>query len=177
MTKASNPDVLLIEDSLEDAELTIYALRGTCTHITVETFARSDDAWAYLTRTGAYTERTAHTPQLIVLDLDMPGADARQTLRRLKGHDALREIPLIVLTEKRDSSVIKECYSLGANSVLCKASQLKDYFEQMQQLAKYWLQVNAAADLEVEDESDLQGHMRTGVQPFNDQPFNELRSN
>lgn len=171
MARIANPDVVLIEDSLEEAELTIYALRGTCTHVTVDTFARSDDAWSYLTRTGEFADRDAHTPQLIVLDLDSSGADARQTLQRLKGHDELREIPLIVLTDKRDSSVIKECYGLGANSVLCKASQLKDYFEQMQQLAKYWLQVNAAAQSDSELEKDVSASI-----PASSKQFSELRS-
>jgi CheY-like chemotaxis protein len=172
MTKVAKPDVLLIEDSLEEAELTIYALRGTCTHVTVDTFARSEDAVSYLTRTGAYADRAAHTPQLIVLDLDMPGADARQALQRLKGDEELRGIPLIVLTAKRDSDVIKECYRLGANSVLCKASQLKDYFEQMQQLAKYWLQVNVAADSELDSDDDIAAPIRAASKSFN-----ELRSN
>ena len=172
MTKVAKPDVLLIEDSLEEAELTIYALRGTCTHVTVDTFARSDDALSYLTRTGAYADRDPHMPQLIVLDLDMPGADARQTLQRLKGQDELREIPLIVLTGKRDSGVIKECYRLGANSVLCKARQLKDYFEQMQQLAKYWLQVNAAADSDVDSDANMTAQIHPAAKSFN-----ELRSN
>lgn len=171
MTRAANPDVLLIEDSLEDAELTIYALRGTCTHVNVDTFSHSEDALSFLTCTGPYSEREAHTPQLIVLDFDMPGVDARAALRRFKDHEELKAIPLIVLTGQRDANVIKECYALGANSVLCKASQLKDYFEQMQQLAKYWLQVNAAAFDESAPHDEVPAFRRPSA------PLRELRSN
>jgi two-component system response regulator len=172
MAKLANADVLLIDDSLEDAELTIYALRGTCTHVTVETFARTDDALSYLTCTGPYSERHAHTPQLIVMNLDLPNADAAQALRRFKTHEELRAIPLIVLTTRREPSLIKECYELGANSVLCKASQLKDYFEQMQQLAKYWLQVNEAVETELDSDEDLPGGLSSRAMRFD-----ELRHN
>jgi two-component system, response regulator len=168
MGKVGCADVLLIEDSLEDAELTIYALRGTCTHVTVDTFERSDEALSYLTDTGPHAGRL---PQLIVLDFDMPGVDAHDALRRFKSHPETKSIPLIVLTTSRDPSLIRECYAGGANSVLCKARQLKDYFAQMQQLAKYWLQVNAGAAAEADTATEL----ATSISPRSN-AFNELHN-
>jgi CheY-like chemotaxis protein len=142
MGNVATADVLVIEDSLEDAELTIYALRGTCTHITVDTVTRGEDALCYLLRSGSYAQRDARSPQLVLLDLEMPGIDAAQALHRLRSDDDTATIPVVVLTTQNDPRVINACYRHGANSVVCKASSLKDYFSQIQQLAKYWLQVN-----------------------------------
>jgi CheY-like chemotaxis protein len=173
MATVSTADVLLIEDSLEEAELTIYALRGTCTHITVDTFTRADDSMCYLLRTGPFAQRDAKMPQLILLDFDAPGIDAKQMLRRLKSDDVLKTIPVVVLTGQHEARLTKECYALGANSVLCKARQLREYFDQMQQLAKYWLLVNAAAGDDADELQPPSQSSRTG----HSVGFTELRNN
>ncbi len=171
MAKVASADVLLIEDSLEDAELTIYALRGTCTHITVDTFTSGEAALAHLTRAGSGVGGETGKPQLILLDYDVPGVDAKESLRTFKAHEALKSIPVVVLTSQHDPNIIKQCYELGANSVLCKAEQLRDYFLQIQQLAKYWLLVNAAATAELDESEALDG-----IPPTRWSRFNELRN-
>lgn len=149
----ANAEVLLIEDSLEDAELALYALRGTCTHITVDTVMNAAEAESCLTRSYARAEQ--RLPQLVVLDLEMPGLDAYDALRQFKSQEETSAVPVVVLTARSDPRVIGTCYRLGANSVISKASSLKDHFSQIQELAKYWLQVNATVASDDEATLDL----------------------
>lgn len=151
MNRIANAEVLLIEDSLEDAELALYALRGTCTHITVDTMTNAADAESYFMRSDSYAEHDARLPELVILDLEMPGLDAYQALRHFKSREETSAVPVVVLTSQSDPRVISSCYRLGANSVISKAASLKDQFSQMQELAKYWLQVNATVADEVDE--------------------------
>jgi CheY-like chemotaxis protein len=150
----AHAEVLLIEDSLEDAELALYALRGTCTHITVDTVMNAAEAESCLTR--SYARASARLPQLVVLDLEMPGLDAYGALRQFKSQEETSAVPVVVLTARSDARVIGTCYRLGANSVISKGSSLKDHFSQIQELAKYWLQVNVTAASEDESMRDAE---------------------
>jgi CheY-like chemotaxis protein len=105
-----------------------------------------------LTRSHARPDE--RLPQLVVLDLEMPGLDAYAALREFKSHEATSAVPVVVLTAQHDPRVIGSCYRSGANSVITKAASLKEYFSQIQELAKYWLQVNVTAASENESMSD-----------------------
>jgi CheY-like chemotaxis protein len=133
----------------------------------VDTFTSGEEVLAQLMRGGS----EAGKPQLILLDYDVPGVDAKDALRKFKGDEELRSIPIVVLTSQHNPNIIRQCYGLGANSVLCKANQLRDYFLQIQQLAKYWLLVNAAATSEFEESEALEG-----ILPTHSSRFNELRN-
>ena len=87
------------------------------------------------------TPRTAPRPNLILLDLNMPGTDGREVLAEVKKSDQLKSIPVIVLTTSTDERDIEGCYQMGANSYVKKPVDLEGFMQSVQRLKDYWFEV------------------------------------
>jgi CheY-like chemotaxis protein len=112
-------ELLLIEDNRADARLVLEALRvgPLATHLSV---ARDGyEASAFLNREGAHA--AAPRPDLVILDLDLPGKHGREVLAEIKADAALRTIPVIVLTGSNEAEDILRSYQLHANAYITKA--------------------------------------------------------
>lgn len=134
--------LLLVEDSPEDYETTLRALRRTGLGNRIFRCGDSDDALDYLYRRGEYADPTlAPRPGLILLDLNLPGTDGREVLAEIKGDDALRSIPVIVLTTSNAESDIESCYLDGASSYIQKPVDLPGFIEAVRQLKGYWFEI------------------------------------
>ena len=106
--------MLLVEDSPEDREATIRALRKAGLANPINCCTDGEDALAYLFQRGRYADAaTAPRPDLILLDLNMPGTDGREVLAEIKQSEALKSIPVIVLTTSTDDRDIQELLPLG----------------------------------------------------------------
>jgi CheY-like chemotaxis protein len=114
-------EILLVEDNPNDAELAILAIRqakftGRIAHV--------DDgvkALDYLNATGSFADRAgAQPPRVVFLDLKLPRIDGIEVLKRLKGAENLRAIPVVMLTSSQELSDVDECYRLGVNSYVVK---------------------------------------------------------
>jgi two-component system response regulator len=136
-------EILLIEDNLNDAELSLYALRKfkIANHIhhardgaeALEYVFGSDDAGSRL---------PAQSPRLILLDLKLPKVDGLEVLRRLKANEATRTIPVVVLTSSREERDIVESYNLGVNSYIVKPIDFEQFTEAVRDVGLYWLLLN-----------------------------------
>jgi two-component system response regulator len=140
-----NPEVeiLLIEDNPHDAELTIRALKKH--HIANNLVHLKDGAEAldFLFGTGMYKERNIQNkPKVILLDLKMPKVDGIEVLRRIKGNDDTKKIPVVILTSSKEDPDINRCYELGANSYIVKPVEFDNFLKAVTDLGLYWMILN-----------------------------------
>jgi len=147
-TENKNVDILLVEDNPRDAELTMRALkkRNLANHVVwVKDGAEALD-YLFGVSTGAPPART-HTPKVILLDLKLPKVDGLEVLRRLKGEDRTKVIPVVVLTSSREEQDIVQSYRLGVNSFIVKPVDFEKFSDAVAQLGMYWLLLNQPPEL------------------------------
>jgi CheY-like chemotaxis protein len=126
--------LLVVEDNSADALLVADAL-GAATGAPALLFARGGrEALARLRDPAAFPQ-----PDLLLLDLNLPGFSGLQTLAELKADPQLRHIPVLVLTTSKSQDEINRCYDLGAAAVLNKPLRLRDHRDMIGALASFWL--------------------------------------
>ena len=134
------PVLLIVEDSAEDAE----AMRRAFTRAGIPDgrvihCAAVEEVNDYLERRGEFADRGDLTlPRLMILDLNMPGLDGKAMLRRIKGDERWRTMPVVVLTSSTRTSDVEECYRLGANSYIGKPSTWEETVELAANTKHYW---------------------------------------
>lgn len=142
MFATAHQPILLVEDSPEDYEATVRGLRKACMANPILHCENGDEALDYLFRRGKYEDpNETPRPGLIMLDLNMPGTDGRETLLEIKADDELMKIPVIVLTTSTDPRDINACYEAGANSYVEKPVDLKNFMDAIQRLKNYWFEI------------------------------------
>jgi two-component system, response regulator len=130
--------IMLIEDSPEDVEATLRAFRRSGLHNEIVHCATGDEALEQLHgRVPGGTPR----PGIILLDLNLPGTDGREVLAELKASDALKSIPVVVLTTSSDERDVEACYRAGASSYIQKPVDMEGFLRAIQQLAGYWFEI------------------------------------
>jgi len=135
--------ILLVEDNPDDVSLTLRALKKN--NILNEVVVVNDGVQAldYLFGTGAYADSDVNvTPQLILLDLKLPRMEGLEVLRRLRGDERTRLLPVVVLTSSDEEQDIVGSYALGANSYIRKPVDFAQFTKAVQQLGLYWLVLN-----------------------------------
>jgi two-component system response regulator len=136
-------EILLVEDSEEDAELAIRALKKHKLSNKLHRVSDGAEALDFLFREGTYPGRSANgTPKVILLDLKLPKIDGLEVLRRIRASSSLRGIPVVVLTSSKEDSDLEQAYALGVNSYIVKPVQFDKFVEAVEQLGLYWLLLN-----------------------------------
>ena len=134
--------LMLVEDNQDDYEATMRSLRRNHFVNPVHWCRSGQDALDYLYRQGKHAGRPlAEKPDLILLDLNMPGIDGRQVLTRIKQDPKLLTIPVIVLTTSADDKDIEKCYAMGANSYVQKPVHFDGLTEAIGRIKDYWFGV------------------------------------
>jgi CheY-like chemotaxis protein len=134
--------MLLVEDSPEDREATIRAFKRAGMANPIYCVGTGDEALDFLFRRGKFLDpATSPRPSVVLLDLNMPGTDGREVLSEIKNSDALKTIPVIILTTSTDERDIQGCYRMGANSYMKKPVDLDGFMKSIQQLKDYWFEV------------------------------------
>jgi CheY-like chemotaxis protein len=132
-------NVLLVEDSEDDVELTLEALKDSRVLMEVHVVADGMSAMAFLRREGEYTEKKR--PDLILLDLNLPLMDGREVLKEIRADPNLTDIPVVVLTTSEDEGDILKVYKLHANCYISKPVDFLRFTEIIQQIEGFWLQL------------------------------------
>lgn len=136
-------EVLLVEDSPTDAELTIAALKENNLANNLVWVKDGAEALDFLFARGAYESRQMDKPpKLILLDLRLPKVDGLEVLRTLKSDKRTRGIPVAALTSSKEDRDITESYDLGVNSYISKPVEFDKFTQTIKELGLYWLLVN-----------------------------------
>lgn len=141
--KNAEVEILLVEDNMGDAELTIRAFKKDHLSNKIVHLENGAEALDYLFAKGVYSHRNIQdVPNVILLDLNMPLVNGIEVLERIKGDERTRKIPVIVLTSSREDPDIEKCYSLGVNSYVVKPVEFDKFVKAVGDLGLYWVLLN-----------------------------------
>ena len=130
-------EILLVEDNPADADLTQEKMLQAKFINRLHVVEDGETALQFLYKTGSFAE--APTPELILLDLNLPGIDGREVLAEIKQNDALRAIPVVVLTSSDADEDIVRSYKLHANAYVRKPVDLAGYRKIAHAIDDFWL--------------------------------------
>ena len=133
----SDKSILLVEDNISDIRLMELALKRGSYEVQLKSVSNGDHALQYLFKTHPY--EAAKTPDLIVLDLNIPGTSGKEILAKIKTDDVLKYIPVVVLSSSDYSKDVRECYGLHANCYLRKPSSLDGLSKLWEMIVAFWL--------------------------------------
>jgi two-component system response regulator len=136
-------EVLLVEDNIHDAEMTIRALKKINLANNLFHVKDGEEALDFIFAQGKFAGReAAHLPKVILLDIKMPKVDGIEVLRQLKARDDSKVIPVVIMTSSKEEQDIINSYQLGVNSYVVKPVDFEGFAKAVSQLGLYWLLTN-----------------------------------
>lgn len=138
MAPFSPIDILLVEDNPGDVELTQDALRRSKVATRVAVVNDGEDAMQYLQTSGGDGQPT---PDLVLLDLNLPRKDGMEVLREMKEDPKLRHIPVVILTTSEAERDILLSYRLGANCFISKPVDLDEFRKVVETIDDFWFTI------------------------------------
>ncbi len=139
----------MVEDNPMDVELILDAFKEARLGNKIHTARNGKEALEFLLGEGKYADRNQYPlPDIVLLDLKMPGIDGHEVLRRIKGTDKLKRLPVIILTSSRDEGDRVMSYDNGANSYLVKPVSFDEFLKVVKTIADYWLTLNVEPPLD-----------------------------
>ncbi|MDP4129768.1 MAG: response regulator [Bacteroidota bacterium] len=137
-------EVLLVEDNINDAELTIRELRKH--HMANNLFHVKDgeEALDFIFGMGKYeaSRDLLYRPKVVLLDIQMPKVNGIEVLQKVKSDPRTRATPVVILTSSKEDPDIQKCYDLGANSYIVKPVNFESFAQAIRDLGFYWLLLN-----------------------------------
>ena len=136
-------DILLVDDSRDDIDLTLHALRSENLANRVVVARDGEEALDFLFCSGPHSQRSFdHPPKVVLLDLKMPKIDGMQVLKRIKGDERTRTVPVVLMTSSREERDMVSGYELGVNSYIQKPVGFDEFRKVVKSLGLYWLVIN-----------------------------------
>src|SRR2546429_2473039 len=136
--KPTSPiEILLVEDNSADAQLVERVFRCARTPIHLGVVEDGYQALDYLRRKGSFSD--AVRPDLIMLDLNLPGRDGHQVLRELRADPEWQDVPVVIYSGSSAQNDIKLSYRLGGNCYVRKPVDLDDFFAVVSSIESFWL--------------------------------------
>ncbi len=136
--------ILLVEDNPADARLTQEAIQNTDFHYRLHLAEDGEEAMDFLKMEGEYED--APRPDLILLDLNLPGMDGREVLAEVKADESLGMIPVVVLTTSTAQQDLLYSYGLRANSYVNKPIDRDRFNSMIKSVMDYWINVSSLPD-------------------------------
>jgi two-component system, response regulator len=135
-------EILLIDDNMEDAELTKRELKKHNMSNHILHLKNGKEALDFIFA----VENLNNPPKVVLLDIQMPKINGIQVLQKIKGDARTRSLPVVMLTSSKESPDITSCYNLGANSYIVKPVNFEGFATAIKSLGFYWLLLNQAPD-------------------------------
>jgi CheY-like chemotaxis protein len=146
MRNPSEQAIVYAEDDADDRLLAQMAHRESGCANPLVLVADGEEALEYLRQTGRHTDRAGSSqPGIVLLDLNMPGIDGRETLRLIKADPLLRRIPVVILTTSAAEADIVASYDAGANSYVVKPRAFSGLAQLFDRLCGYWFEIGSLA--------------------------------
>lgn len=130
------PQVLLVDDNPADVQLTREALAGSRYHTDLHNEVDGERALAYLRLLPP--RESAERPDLVLLDLNLPGKSGREVLAEIKSDPHLCAIPVVAFSTSRSNRDVVACYEEGANCYVNKPVNLEDFFSAIRAIEQFW---------------------------------------
>jgi two-component system response regulator len=149
MNQKNIVEILLVEDSPRDLELTLHSLEKANLANHIQIARDGAEALEFIFAEGAHAgRRIEDTPKMILLDLKLPKVDGLEVLQRLKSDARTRTIPVVVLTSSREQRDVVESYHLGVNSYIVKPVDFEGFVAAVKEVGMYWLLLNQPPKVE-----------------------------
>ena len=141
--------ILLVEDNPMDVELIVDAFKDARLANKIQVARGGKEAIEFLFGQGEYADRRQYPlPDIVLLDLKMPGIDGHEVLRRIKDAEKLKRLPVIILTSSSDEGERAMSYDNGANSYLVKPVSFDEFLKVVKTVSDYWLTLNVEPPLD-----------------------------
>jgi CheY-like chemotaxis protein len=134
--------ILLVEDNPHDLELTLIALSKSQLANEVVVVRDGAEALAYLHRRGEFAERAVGNPAVILLDLKLPKVDGLEVLKEIRETEALKSIPVVMLTSSKEEQDVIRSYELGVNAYVVKPVDFGEFVRAIADLGIFWAVLN-----------------------------------
>jgi CheY-like chemotaxis protein len=135
--------ILLVEDNLDDVELTLLALKKNNIKNEIKVVNDGAEALDFLFGTGKYSGRDLTIlPAMVLLDLNLPKVGGFEVLKQIRDNEWTKFLPVVILTSSKHDQDLVEGYSLGVNSYVRKPVDFTQFTEAVRQLGLYWLLLN-----------------------------------
>jgi two-component system response regulator len=132
--------ILLVEDNPADVKITQRALRESALPVDLIVVRDGQEAVDYLLRRGARADGDNwRSPDLILLDLNLPRMNGREVLEQIRATPSLRAVPVVVLTTSRRREDVEQMYAAGANTYIEKPADFGRFVQALQTIHRYWL--------------------------------------
>lgn len=137
-------EVLLVEDNIVDAELTIRGLQKHNMANNLVHVKNGKEALDFIFATGKYAKDRdiQYSPKLVLLDIQMPKVNGIEVLQKIKADPRTRSVPVVILTSSKEHPDVQRCYDLGANSYIVKPVNFESFADAIKTLGFYWLLLN-----------------------------------
>jgi CheY-like chemotaxis protein len=140
---ALEPDLLLVEDNVDDVELTLHTLRKEKLANHIHVARDGEEALDFLFCEGVFAGRSFdRPPKLVLLDLKLPKVNGTEVLKRLKGDPRTKTVPVVVMTSSKEERDLIVSYNLGANSYIQKPMDFDQFRDTVKTVGLYWLVTN-----------------------------------
>lgn len=141
--KQNKVDLLLVEDNVNDAELTIRHLKKNNMANNLFHVKDGEEALEFIFSTGRFAgQGSLMQPKIVLLDIQMPKVNGIEVLQKIKEDPRTRSIPVVILTSSKEDPDIQRCYALGANSYIVKPVNFESFAEAIKNLGFYWILLN-----------------------------------
>ena len=139
-------DLLLVQENPLEVELTLRPLRDLDPDRSVAVARDGEEALDYLLGRGAFRHRLGGPlPRLILLEFRLPRVDGIEVLRALRASPRASTVPVVMLLPASDAREVAQCYQVGANSCVLKPVEFTAFYQMIQAIGRYWLEINLAA--------------------------------
>lgn len=138
--------ILLVEDSMADAEMALDALHEANLANPIVHVEDGVDCMDWLLCRGPFATRPASDPAVVLLDIKMPRMDGLEVLKRMRSDERLKRVPVVILSSSREERDLARSWDLGVNAYVIKPVDVDQFFTAVRTLGQFWAVLNQAPE-------------------------------